>query len=248
MILKLFGFAVLLVGSAAAVSHLLSTQSAPPAADRSPPATTRSGIPKIQFYGIVVDEAGAPVADARVSILIMRAPPGTPAPTWDGKGPPPPRLGEHITLHTDSDGKFSLEDEGYTLQVIGGIRKTPEFVDVFDSSWDWPAPFTSRPRFTNRYFIYGGGFPVYVPDKDRPAIFPLHRTGSAVVGMPSRGGADRLADGRIIRNEPTKPLIPSTGPGAPNTDAERQERLRQLQVSEPTTQPSIHPDQGSEAR
>lgn len=238
-ILKLFGFAVLLVGSAAAVSYLLYRQNALSPADRSAPATTRTGIPKIHFYGVVIDEAGVPVADARVSILIMRAPPGTPAPTSD-KGPPP-RLGEHITIRTESEGKFSLEDEGYTLQVIGGIRRAPEFVDVFDSSWDWPAPFTSRPRFTNRYFIYGGGFPIYVPDKDRPAIFPLHRKGSTVVGMPSRGGSDQLTDGRIIRNEPTKPLIPSTGPGAPNTDAERQERLRQLQVSEP-------PDQGSGAR
>lgn len=230
-----FLVAILIAGSAAGY-YLLHRQSAVPSASRS--TTEGADMPDIRFYGLVIDEAGSPVGDARVDVLISRVPPGSPPPDWSSaRKVAPEDFRRFINVHTDKDGKFAVDDKGYTLK-IGGIGKRG-FDLVFD--WSWGLPNTTTDRGDNRTFIYGGGFPLYLPDKDRPAIFPLHRKGSQVVGMPSRGGSDQLAEGRIVRNDPMKPLIPSTGPGAPANDIERAERLRQIQMSSTTTSATTQP-------
>jgi len=205
------------------------------AQDASGSSTKRIDVPKIRFYGQVIDETGSPISDARVDILIRRMPPGSPAPDLRPGEEPPRHLSDFARIHTDENGKFTVEDEGYTLQIVG-IRKNSEYTEVFDWAWDWPAPYISDPYSTNRYFIYGGDFPIYIPDKEHPAIYPLHRKGSQAIGMPSRGGSNKLADGRIIRNEPKRPVVPSTGPGSPTTNTERIERVRQLHRPAASTQ------------
>ena len=184
-------------------------------------STTAQSMPRIAFFGSVTDEDGAPVEGARVQVLVWKVPLGTPPPDTKPGAPQPPRLGEYLDTKTGVTGKFVLTDlDGFVLQVVD-VRKQGYDL-VFD--WGW----TLDKNHENRMFVYGGGFPHYIPDEQRPAIFPLHREGSNSIGMPSRGGSDELPDGSIRRNEARRPIIPSTGPGAPSSDEERYERLDAL--------------------
>jgi len=224
-----FGVAILFAGSAA-TTFLLHRQS--PVSGTSTATTKELDMADIRFYGSVIDDAGSPVPDARVDILISRVPPGSPPPDpSSARNVSPEDVRRFLNLRTDREGRFAVDDKGYTL-TVGAIGK-PGYDLVFD--WSWGLPSTMTDRCQNRTFVYGGSFPVYIPDEQRPAIFPLHREGSSVVGMPSRGGSDQFADGRGVRNEPAAPRIPSTGPGAPKNDLERAERLRQMERS--TTAP-----------
>lgn len=188
-------------------------------------------MPTINFYGKVIDEAGLPVADALVHLSIWKMPPG-----WSSrKGPPLRDVVHETTIRTENDGTFALANEkGYMLQILD-IRKLG-YNWLIDWDWTWPTSNPTRGHPDNRYFIYGGGFPIYIPDQDHPAIFPLYHEGAQGIAIPSRGGSDRLEDGQVIHNEPTKPAVPSTGPGSPATAVERIERVRQLHRPTTSTQ------------
>jgi hypothetical protein len=80
----------------------------------------------------------------------------------------------------------------------------------------------------NRFYSYGMDSYTYLPDESRPAIFPLFRKGSPMIGKPSRGGSDRYPDGSVVLNEPRTPRVPSAGGGVPATREEREDRLRSL--------------------
>jgi hypothetical protein len=203
------------------------------------PSTQRPDMPDVKFYGLVIDDENAPVVGARVSAILWTVPPGTPAPKWPSGNDPPPPHAQHIsTLETDAQGRFSLEGKGYVVQIIS-VRKGTKYRWVTDFDWDWVRPPTVKRPPNNRRFVYGGDFPIYLPDKSRPAIFPLHlRTSGHPVRLLSRGGSDQLAEGTIIRNEPMKLLVPSTGPGAPKTVGEGLDRVHQLHGFPTRTRPA----------
>jgi hypothetical protein len=187
-------------------------------------------MPQIRFYGQVVDDAGSPVADATVHLSIWTVPRGE----WSSaKGPSLDKVTKHAELHTRSDGTFELVNaRGYMVQVLD-VRK-PGYVWLVDLAWSLPG----EVHPDNRFFIYGGNPPLYMPDAAKPAVLPLYRTGGnggaaqRVDGggqvMPSRGGADRAADGHVTPNAPVRPRVPTTGPGAPPTAIEASKRLRAL--------------------
>jgi hypothetical protein len=188
-------------------------------------------MPTINFYGKVIDEAGLPVVDAQVYLSAWKVPPG-----WSSRNGSPLRDVVHETMiSTESDGTFELANEkGYMLQILD-IRKVG-YDWLIDRDWSWPTSNPARGHPDNRFFIYGGGFPFYIPDPDHPAVFPLYRKGAQGTSILSRRGSDRLEDGQVIRNEPTQPAVPSTGPGSPATAIESIERVRKLHRPTTSTQ------------
>jgi hypothetical protein len=103
--------------------------------------------------------------------------------------------------------------------------------DGYDWVIDWAWTLNGPPHNDgdNRRFILPGKLAsvgVYLPDPNRPAIFPLHRHGDpAPATQPSRGGSERTRDGKTVANEPTQPKVPSAGPNAPGTNDEVNKRI-----------------------
>jgi hypothetical protein len=201
--------------------------------------------PRITFYGMVIDERGQPVTDATVHLIADEF--------HFGKG----RFGQLVPgsandcwLRTDAAGRFHVHDMPGNHLTIMDVSKPG-----YDWIFDWAYAATELPD-GNRFYLFEPNVRTYLPDQSRPAIFPLVRAGSQVLGQPSRGGSDRYSDGRVVQNGPVVPLIPSAGLSAPSTPLERDERLLKLSgrsrppwmsttsaATKPQTRPTTQEDQ-----
>lgn len=173
--------------------------------------------PRLSFYGVVVDEEGAGVGGAQVTLHTAQA-------AKDALGYKIAKGSEvYRKLVTDASGRFELEGtDGNCLSVLE--IKRPGYAWVHEVFRD---PLKRVPS-DNRSYLYDSQGECYLPDQSRPAIFPLFRLGSQVIGKPSRGGADRYPDGHVQVNEPTEALVPSAGGNAPRDNEECEARLLEL--------------------
>jgi hypothetical protein len=150
----------------------------------------------IDFYGKVVDADGRPVAGAVVHARLNRH--GL-LYLFGGK----PVTTRKFEVTTDAEGKFSLQNlNGYGIW----------FKRIDKEGYQWLYGTLSQTD-DNISFAYRPTGPSYVPNPDRPAIFPLVRPGEVASALPSRGGWYRDWDGSKRPNAPVVPYAPSV-PGA----------------------------------
>ena len=179
-----------------------------------------SRLPPIDFYGLVVDETGAPVDGAEIQVRVVVADPTV----QGGLGRAKSKV---ITRRSGADGRFSILDERGLHMWIADVRKGDlqwlvDRADIYIFQ-------ATKPIVGNQFFLYHESVgPVYVPDPERPAVFSLFPKGTTVAGRIIRGGADRYPDGRLVQNEPRVPILPSVGPDAPKTGPEEEARLTAL--------------------
>ncbi len=140
-----------------------------------------SGNP-ISFFGKVVDQDGLPISGAAVSISIENFDPKSALAT----------SGNHfekrlISKITDSGGGFVIQGEFGSSLSIEKISQ-PGYVAMPEDDW------TYEPYWKNLSFDYwhAQGHYLYVPDQQKPAIFPLRKIDEARRIGPSKGGTERL--------------------------------------------------------
>ena len=170
--------------------------------------------PGVTFYGQVLDQDGAPVANAKVAVRTSELVSND----WTPGGVMSDRANAKAqSVQTGAQGEFAvtLPHNHNILEVEEVTKQGYQWV----KDWAWQLP--SDARNNNAYYLFPGRYsqcPEYRPDHNRPAVFPLHLNGSTKpVGSPSRGGSDLVKDGAVIVNQPVAPKIPTTGPGAPQT-------------------------------
>jgi hypothetical protein len=176
--------------------------------------------PEIDFYGLVVDEAGVPVDGAEVRIHVTVKDPTAEGRTGPGES-------KEVVLHSDANGRFALNGERGLHIAVGrvGYGDLALLVDLAEHSIYQ----AKRELVGNQFFNYTPLLgPVYLPDPNRPAVFSLYRKDSKATGKIARGGSDRYPDGRVVRNEPRTPLLPSAGGDVPLTIPERDRRARAI--------------------
>ena len=137
----------------------------------------------ITFFGKVVDQDGKPLPGASVSISIQKF-----KITSVGS-----RTGNHFVKHvlqrrTDESGAFRVEGESGSKLFIEKIMCSG-YVDIPEPDW------TYEPYYSQLSFSYSPapGTLVYLPDPNRPALFPLRREGEARVAGPSKGGTTQMS-------------------------------------------------------
>jgi hypothetical protein len=132
----------------------------------------------IRFWGQVVDQQGKPIGNAKVSILVSAFNAGALA------GSNHYLKEQRTTCTTDANGKFELKDVRGTVLNIEKISASG-YAPI-------PAPGWHTPDFAALGYGYSRerGVPYYVPDPDKPAVFPLCKDGEQRVLWPSRGGKD----------------------------------------------------------
>jgi hypothetical protein len=140
-----------------------------------------SGDTRIVFYGRVVDQAGAPIPGATVSISVNSFDP-TSVTRKDGNH----FKKHHLQRITDPAGAFSVEDErGHDLFIekisCAGYVTIPERDWTYERYWR---------NLSFRYCPTQGNY-LYIPDAQKPAIFPLRTEGEPRSVGPSKGGAER---------------------------------------------------------
>lgn len=195
--------------------------------------------PKIQFFGEVVDASGKPLSGCDVEVGIWRQ-------RYDAR-----RhrlvcddLAARIHVMTASDGRFAITNaRGAVLQIRRIVK--PGYEWVRDLMWTDPA---NPSAADNRYFSFVriGEAPVYHPDPDRPAIFPLVPEGSHDVVTTSRGGTDEFPDGRWVDEGPSRPVFPTAGAGSMPPSYARDQLLKKMilearQRDKSPKQPSSRP-------
>jgi hypothetical protein len=143
---------------------------------------------RIDLYGQVVDAQGKPVQGAVVRGVVGAYNPlyivGA-SRDWE----------RQIAAVTDAQGCFSFEaywGDGLGIQTIS----KPDY------EWLYGRLSHSDDNVSYEYAPHGGS---YLPDRDKRAIFPLVRHGEKAMVLPSRGGADRRADGSVVPNKPVAP-------------------------------------------
>jgi hypothetical protein len=133
----------------------------------------------------------------------------------------------HFSVYSGVTGSFLITVPQPNHVIAIEAVKKEGFDWVID--WAWTLGVPPHNDGENRQFILPGklwSVPVYQPDPNRPAIFPLHRKGNpAPATQPSRGGSDRTRDGKTVANEPTELRVPSAGPNAPSTNDEISKRI-----------------------
>ncbi len=130
----------------------------------------------IQFYGRVVDQQGKPIADATVSIKIN---------DFDMSS----LLGSRsymnertIIRSTNADGAFSVMNTQGIVIYIKSVSH-PQYLKIPERNF--------KSQLHVGWFAYSRDRgPYYVPDPQKPAVFPLRKEGEERVLWPSRGGRD----------------------------------------------------------
>ena len=171
----------------------------------------------VVFFGKIIDQNGRPVSGATVSAEIFELRPGMMA------GEP---IVERSTMKprsaiSDGEGRFTVTiPAGFQVLEISNVAK-PGYGWVHDWMWSGGA-LADIAQHSNRSFYLAGNMAVartYLPDRDRPAIYPLHVDGApGPVERPSRGGSDRDPSGKVTRNQPVQAVLPSAGPDSPGDD------------------------------
>ncbi len=130
----------------------------------------------VRFYGQVVDQKGTPIPGATVSIMIEDFNRGTFLGSRDYMNQ------RRLTRTTGSDGKF-LVTGTTAMQLIIEKVEHPDYLRIPERKWDVLVAVDG--------FNYARGrAPRYVPDPQKPAIFPLRKEGEERVLWPTRGGRD----------------------------------------------------------
>jgi hypothetical protein len=178
----------------------------------------------VRFHGLVEDQDGRPLHDAAVAVHSSEVVANGAAP---GGVMPDSGTAKTFALRTDAHGRFALAvPRHHNRLLIEHVRKAGyEWV----TDWAWQMDLPPKPLQNVEYLFPGRHWsrPVYRPDPDRPAIFPMHEVGNPSPPRPlSRGGADLQRDGRAVPNALVVPRIPSAGPGTPRTPAEVEQRIR----------------------
>src|SRR4051812_32762041 len=137
------------------------------------------GQPRVTFFGLVVDERGEPVSDAEVRVYVAES-----RIDEHGAGRLVPETAKDHWLRTDAGGRFALQGiPGNYLAVA---------VSKLDHEWVYDLAVAAKtvPELldANLTFSFDPKGRMYIPDASRPAVFPLFRTGSLVLGRTSRGG------------------------------------------------------------
>lgn len=187
------------------------------------------------LYGHVQDQDGNPVADVEIDVRTVELSPENV--TLDGvvagKG------AQTIwTTYTGKNGDFVVGlSNGQNWVEVRAVRK-PGYDWVIDHAWTLSHTASAGDNRTFTFLGRFAPFPIYSPDPNAPAIYPLHLKGSEKLpGDPSRGGSDINADGVRTRNAPRPARVPSAGPGAPQTPKEIADSLAVLGGRHTTAKP-----------
>jgi hypothetical protein len=197
---------------------------ADPGASSQPADRRRAGTtqpfpdPPRLFYGRVVDQDGAVVPDAEIVVsrarLVRSVDTGTTREDLQTK--------QTFSVYSGVTGSFAVMLPTPLHVVTIEKVKKDDYDWVFD--WAWTLGVSPHVDGNNRHFILSGELATcrfYQPDRDRPAVYPLHRVGVArPASRPSRGGSEHHCDGTIVVNEPVALKVPSAGAGAPRGEAE----------------------------
>ncbi len=130
----------------------------------------------IQFYGRVVDQQGNPIADATVSIKIN---------DFDMSsllGSSNYMTARRTSRTSDANGAFSITDTRGIILFVESVSH-PQFVKIPERDFEHQLHVGSFAYSRERRSYY-------VPDPQKPAIFPLRKEGEERVLWPSRGGRD----------------------------------------------------------
>jgi hypothetical protein len=136
----------------------------------------------IEFYGRVIDQTGAPIQGAAVTITIESFDFSTVFSKEDQH-----TKARSINRTTRSDGTFEVVGENGTRLNITNVSKEG-YVPIPERDW------TYKLYYKDISFDYSptqGNF-LYVPDAKRPAILPLRKVGEPRRLAPSKGGTERL--------------------------------------------------------
>jgi hypothetical protein len=156
---------------------------------------------RIDFYGQVVDAQGKPVEGAEIDAVtegynlfyIFGGERGT---------------SRTLQAITDKDGRFSfLRYYGDGLGITAIRKDGYQWLYGTLSENDDNVSFTYHPEPHHSY----------VPDTERPAIFPMVKPGERTTVLPSRGGWQRHSDGSRTPNGPVIPYRPSVPDALPKT-------------------------------
>ena len=153
----------------------------------------------IDFYGQVVDAAGQPVQGASVVGVVVGY---NELYLFGGE-----RERRHaVRAVTDTRGRFSWRHRyGDTLGI--------ESVDKEGYRWLYGEQSETDDNISFSY--HPAGY-LYVPDPDRPAVFPLVKPGERATALPSRGGWQRDYHGKLTPNRPVVPGTPSVPQAVPS--------------------------------
>ncbi len=132
----------------------------------------------IQFFGRVVDQRGNPIAGAQVVVSVSTFNPAT---LFGSKE----YLREQsVTCTTDRNGAFVIQDVTGSVMNIQKFSH-PDYVAIPERKWD-----NRRYEAMGYRYARDRGVPYYVPDPQKPAVFPLRKEGEERILWPSRGGRD----------------------------------------------------------
>ena len=136
----------------------------------------------ITFHGKVIDQQGNPVAGAGVRVQIEYFTPTKFLATG----------GNHFATRellrtTDAQGGFSVAGESGNRLSIADISAAG-FVPIPEDDWHYERyyKYLSFTYAVDRWNV------TYVPDPQRPAVFPLRQRGEVRTLPPDKGGSERI--------------------------------------------------------
>jgi hypothetical protein len=214
--------ASLVLGSLALVLALGQTHSSTQPADPRSPEAALKRYPNV-FFGRVEDEDGKPLDGVEVFVQTAELVGNQITPEMIS---PRNETMKRFSVFT-ADGKFMVQYPHDHNEVTFEQFKKEGHEWVWDLAWTVQV----ERHDDNRAYQMPGKFlkcPYYEPDSEHPAIFVMHRVGSAKsVNKASRGGAEVDCQGKKTPNKPVPIYVPSAGPGSPKDEDEMAARLQQ---------------------
>ncbi len=139
-----------------------------------------SNVP-IEFFGVVVDQDGRPIADAEVTLSIARFDPSVPITMSSNYIK---RFA--ITRVSDLQGRFSVRGErGSALYIEKVVH--PDFLAIPERNWTYER----YRKYLGFDYWDGSGNMIYVPDESNPAVLVLRKKGeNRILGL-SKGGSEK---------------------------------------------------------
>jgi hypothetical protein len=130
----------------------------------------------VEFYGQVVDGRGQPVAGATVTVDVQVFSP-------HGTGRNHSLMDKRqLTRTTDAGGRFEVRGVRGTTLSVSRIER--------DGYVTYPNRYHNMADVIGFRYAQDRGVPYYVPDPQRPAIFPIQKYDDPPPPLPTRGGHD----------------------------------------------------------